>query len=459
MKRYYCKIEGMMCGHCERTVEKAASDSGAVKIKANHSKGTLEFSADEKTPIELFRGKIEESGYKVIEIAEDRNDLTQSKMKITTFLIIAAFAVIALLVIKNTLGFNFIPGIPASASYAMIFVIGAFTSLHCLVMCGGINLSQSIKGVNEKFKGAGAALLYNGGRIISYTIIGAAAGAAGSAMNFSPSVKSLIMAIAAVFMIFMGLRIAGLLSFIKLPFSSFLACSRFTGYSPFVVGLLNGLMPCGPLQAAQLYALSTGSAAAGAAAMLFFALGTFPLMFAVGALSGLISRRFTSMMYKAGGFLIILMALVMLVNSANLSGKNIISQPGGGKLSSFDDKSQTVISMVGSSSYENVVVQKAIPAKLIFRVDEKNLNGCNNAIVIPDLGIQKRLSAGDNVIEFTPRETGSINFSCWMGMISGQITVVDDITINAGVPVSEKENSGARGGCCGGSGKFKQYNK
>jgi sulfite exporter TauE/SafE len=46
------------------------------------------------------------------------------------------------------------------------------------------------------------------------------------------------------------------------------------GKGPLYVGLLNGLMPCGPLQAMQLYALSTGDPVKGALSMLVFSLGT-----------------------------------------------------------------------------------------------------------------------------------------------------------------------------------------
>lgn len=56
-----------------------------------------------------------------------------------------------------------------------------------------------------------------------------------------------------------------------------------------------------------------------------------------------------------------------------------------------------------------------------------DINGCNNEIVIPKFNKRKKLEAGDNVIEFTPKETGTFEYSCWMGMIRSKITVVDDI--------------------------------
>ena len=62
-------------------------------------------------------------------------------------------------------------------------------------------------------------------------------------------------------------------------------------HGPFYIGLLNGLMPCGPLQAMQIYALGTGSFVMGAASMFFFSVGTVPLMFGFGVLSSILSKK------------------------------------------------------------------------------------------------------------------------------------------------------------------------
>lgn len=67
--------------------------------------------------------------------------------------------------------------------YGMLFVIGLITSVHCIAMCGGINLSQCVPREHPDQTGAAAALLpavlYNLGRVISYTAIGFLLGFAG----------------------------------------------------------------------------------------------------------------------------------------------------------------------------------------------------------------------------------------------------------------------------------------
>ena len=66
-----------------------------------------------------------------------------------------------------------------------------------------------------------------------------------------------------------------------------------------------------------------------------------------------------------------------------------------------------------------------MPVRWTISAESRVLNGCNNALVIPEFGIQKTLEAGENVIEFTPQEGGVFPYSCWMGMIRSTITVVE----------------------------------
>lgn len=80
---------------------------------------------------------------------------------------------------------------------------------------------------------------------------------------------------------------------------------------------------------------------------------------------------------------------------------------------------------VGPRSYSTVSLVAGVPAVVDFFVaSERDLNGCNEAIVIPALGARFRLRPGHNRIEFTPTRAGRISYSCWMGMIPGAMTVL-----------------------------------
>jgi plastocyanin domain-containing protein len=205
--------------------------------------------------------------------------------------------------------------------------------------------------------------------------------------------------------------------------------------SSFYVGLLNGLMPCGPLQAMQLYALSTGNPLKGTLSMFLFSLGTVPLMFGLGALSSLLTKKFTSRMMTGSAVLVVVLGMFMFSSGMSLSGFAFPSIDIGASGTSAQntntaaaaDGVQTITTVLSSGRYEPITVQKGLPVKWIIKAQAGTINGCNNKIVIPKYNIEKKLETGDNIIEFTPSETGTFAYSCWMGMIRSKITVVDNI--------------------------------
>jgi copper chaperone CopZ len=104
----------------------------------------------------------------------------------------------------------------------------------------------------------------------------------------------------------------------------------------------------------------------------------------------------------------------------------------------------------GGNYYPNPVrVKKGIPVKLV--ADMNRLSGCSTSIVMPDFGVRKVLSAADNVIEFTPTQSGTFSFSCSMGMYRGTIVVEEaDGTVAAFTGNAPKTSGGSCGGSSGG---------
>lgn len=86
---------------------------------------------------------------------------------------------------------------------------------------------------------------------------------------------------------------------------------------------------------------------------------------------------------------------------------------------------QRVRGEIESDQYPLITLKKGQPAQVNFHAEAQNLNGCNNALVIPDFNIEKDLVPGDNIVEFTPTKTGTYGYTCWMGMVSGQIKVIE----------------------------------
>lgn len=92
----------------------------------------------------------------------------------------------------------------------------------------------------------------------------------------------------------------------------------------------------------------------------------------------------------------------------------------------IEDGVQIINSTLSPGRYPNISVQKGIPVKWIIDAPKGSINGCNNRIIIRDLGIEYSFKTGENVIEFTPEKTGKISYSCWMGMIRGSIYVTEE---------------------------------
>lgn len=219
--------------------------------------------------------------------------------------------------------------------------------------------------------------------------------------------------------------------------------ARFAGKSrsSLALGLANGFMPCGPLQSMQLYALSTGSAVAGALSMLAFSIGTVPLMLLVGLLAGRMRKSAASAMRIASALIVLLMGFNMLTQGLALSGISIspattaspVSPDGVAHLAG---DVQVVHTELDYGTYPAITVQAGIPVEWTLTVPEGKLNGCNSEIVIPAYHLRVKLSVGDNLISFTPESAGTIPYSCWMGMIRSTITVVEDLSEAAASPAS-----------------------
>ena len=150
-------------------------------------------------------------------------------------------------------------------------------------------------------------------------------------------------------------------------------------------------------------------------------------MLGIGLVSGKLNRRFAGPMRIASAALIAVMGMSMLQNALALSGLSApaavqpeVREDGTAYLA---DGVQLVHTTLDYRSYAPITVKAGIPVRWTITADSSVLNGCNEALVIPEYGIQKGLMPGDNVIEFTPTETGTFPYSCWMGMIRSSITV------------------------------------
>lgn len=431
----------MTCSGCEMKIEKKLKAiRGVLDVKASYSQGIVNVDFDSsQTNIDTITQVIKKLGYTITtnkKITAKANNSTKFDLAQFICLVIIIFGVMT---IMNNLGLSNLtqsfPTAKEGMGYFALFAVGMFTSVHCVAMCGGINISQC---ANVKYTaGAGTlsklkpSFLYNLGRVISYTIVGGIVGAIGSVVTFSGAAKGAVTIFAGIFMVIMGLNMLNIFPWLRkfnLRMPRIFGNINSDGKGPLFVGLINGLMPCGPLQAMQLYALSTGDPVKGALSMFFFSIGTTPLMFGLGAVSSMLTKKFTHKMMTVSAVLVMVLGIGMLSTGMSLSGISIpsfASSSGSSANVVIENGVQTVTVNVTSGGYQAVTVKAGIPVKLVFHAEQGSLNGCNGSIVIPKYNIQQKLSVGDTVVQFTPTETGTIPYSCWMGMIRSTITVTN----------------------------------
>lgn len=119
-----------------------------------------------------------------------------------------------------------------------------------------------------------------------------------------------------------------------------------------------------------------------------------------------------------------LIILTVVLTSILILRKNEKSEVNIEVKSVLEEGRQSVITEMDGEYYPDFTVKAGIPLKWILKVKESDLNECNRELVISDYKIEKELSTGENIIEFTPKNEGEIIYSCSMKMIFGEIKVI-----------------------------------
>ena len=429
MKKIYIKIDGIHCNHCVDVISKRLKRITNIRDVTFDGSIALVSYVKEIDKNEIIK-IITDLGYttKEDDISYSKEVLDNKKrIKVGEFIGISLGIISISILIYKIFGFNIfgvIPTIDNDITYGVLFVTGLLTSIHCISMCGGINLMAVLNtSLNRSFK---KPVLYNLGRLISYTLMGGIVGLLGKVISSSLNISGVVILITAGIMLLISLDMLGIISIKKIRIFRYKVMSR----NSFVIGLLNGFMPCGPLQAMQIYALSTGSFFKGALAMFLFGLGTVPLMLFSGLIINMLKGKWKYRINKVASVMLVFLSIVML-NRGLLSFNVDILRP----FNSYDkfmsseivDGYQEVLIDLEYDKYQDILLQKGIPVRFIIKASSDTLTGCNNEIIIQKFGIKQKLNEGINVIEFTPQEEGVITYTCWMNMIKNTIKVIDDI--------------------------------
>lgn len=205
------------------------------------------------------------------------------------------------------------------------FLIGLLGSAHCIGMCGPIALALPVPASVNRYVGIA---LYNAGRISLYTLLGLLLGGIGHLVviagfqQFLSIVGGICLLLLTLFYLIGKKSIGNIvvltrsISFLKRITGEYL--KRFSLSSLFVIGFLNGLLPCGMVYMAVIGAITTGSILQGGLYMLLFGLGTAPAMMMVAILKNNVSFSLRQRLRKILPYSIGVVGLLLVFRGLNL---------------------------------------------------------------------------------------------------------------------------------------------
>jgi sulfite exporter TauE/SafE/copper chaperone CopZ len=443
LKTQRLAVGGMTCVNCETLVERSLKGiPGVESVRVNHVGGYADIEYRGDLDLADLQQAVADDGYSV-NACDASHDIQRGNTGRDYVEIIGILAILV------GVGFalqhsGLMPrgfAVTEGMTLGLVFLIGLVASVSsCLAVTGGLLVAAAAAYNDNTPELTGLQrlkphLYFNAGRILSYTLLGGAVGAIGSALTLSPEANGFLTITASAIMIVLGLQMLGLLPRVGrflLP-KSFgarvhaLASTKVAG-DAFTLGALTFFLPCGFTQALQLYVLGKGSFAFGALTMLVFALGTLPALLSLSALSSFARGGLQKRFLRFAGAAVIVLGFLNIQYGLVLSGLGSDAQPAVAETDAesiapvaatqIEGKQVVTMRIVGFDYIPAVFkVKQGIPVE--WRIDASDAVGCGLVILAPGLGLRRLLSSVSTTsITFTPRQTGEFQFNCGMGMMS-----------------------------------------
>lgn len=206
--------------------------------------------------------------------------------------------------------------------FSLVFAAGFLGSVHCVGMCGGFVLSVSA--APSRTVSLTRQMLYFIGKTLTYTVLGAAVGLAGATVGSAfAGVQNVISIGAGVVMLIIGLRLLGMLQRFKgigtlMNWPPFRRAARYftrkrTRTGALGVGLLNGLLPCGPVYGMLAMAAATGTMVGGALTMFVFGIATIPALSALACIGQSLRPAWHRHLHRISGFMVMVLGCITVL--------------------------------------------------------------------------------------------------------------------------------------------------
>jgi len=204
-------------------------------------------------------------------------------------------------------------------------VLGLMGSFHCIGMCGPIALSLPLRGKNFTQKITGG-LLYNLGRTATYGVMGAIFGLIGQSFHLLGFQQWISVIMGSLMIVSVLLPILFKNTFrINLEFftvrlrrgiQQLFKERSYKGL--FLIGLGNGLLPCGLVYLAIAGAIGAGSVSLGIAFMVCFGLGTLPMMLLISWIGNVFTLAIRNKMNKLIPYIVVIIGIIFILRGLTL---------------------------------------------------------------------------------------------------------------------------------------------
>lgn len=447
-QRAVFRVQGIHCASCVVRIERKLKQiEGVQKVEVDGITGKAELFCSCVPPVDQLHQAVQTDGYAIL-VWEDQKETTSVSVEKNTARDYLEIGLITLGLIGLFLAlshWSFLPkgiGVSDNMSYGIVFVFGLIASVSsCAAATGGLLIGMTTA-YNERGVVSGSlrklrpALLFNLGRILSYTFFGAVIGSLGSVFTLSPQLNGSIALVAALVMLLLGIQLLKLFPWTRrfqprmpkfIAHKVYDASGKPSQMAFFLVGTGTFFLPCGFTQALQIYVLGRGNVVVGALTMLIFSLGTFPALLSFSAISSLFTGGFQRYIVKVSGVLVLLIGLVNFSSGLAIAGFTLpasaattlpqSAQATKDQLAPFVNGKQIVSMKVVGFTYtpSTFTVVAGIPVE--WHVDGSQAEGCADVLTVPDLGVNAVLPVqGSKTIVFVPPRSGTLSFRCPMAM-------------------------------------------
>jgi len=424
-------VSGTHCHSCELIIEKEISKLSGIEsvfVSTKDQKVVIQYQKNQPSVSQL-NNIFKENGYTFSPRPVKGGIGGGFKPDICTSILISFGIIIVFYFLQKISIFSSFNVNSTSATPAFFFfgLLAGFST--CAALVGSIVFTLSRRGL-------ASVIFFNLGRLILFTIFGGILGYFGSFFRLSITANVIVTIFVSLIMIVLGLQ---MLNFKFLNFINFSLPKSITSkiisssQASFVFGGLTFFLPCGFTLTAQSLALGSSSWLNGALIMMFFALGTLVPLTIIGITGAKsLSRPITSKYFsQIAGILILVFAIYNVSSQFTILGFFPSFQNSVSNFSSIvpiiDGK--YVLKMDASSTgyTPNTFTVKA-GQPIRWEITDRGTSGCTNAIISHSLfdGPIYLVPGTTSIKEFTaPTTPGTYRFSCWMGMISGTIVIVN----------------------------------